>query len=327
MMPLLDVCDLRVMLPSFAGRATIVDGISYSVRSGEVFGIAGESGSGKTLSVMALIGLAPVNSVVTGSARLGTNDLLKMSQRQLRNVRGREIAMVFQDPMTSLHPMMTIERQLTEHARHHLKLSRRDAQDRAIKLLDEVRIPDPAGAMRAYPHQFSGGMRQRIAIAMALICQPRLLIADEPTTSLDVTVQAGILRLLDRLRERFDLSIILITHDLSVMSSIADQLTVLYSGRVIEAGATREVLNHPRHPYTAGLLASIPHPETLNDTRLVSIKGSAPPPQRRPHGCAFHPRCRYAQPPCTVRVPQLVQIHEGRPPHELACPIDPFGAA
>ena len=300
----------------------MVDGVDYVVQLSQVFGIAGESGSGKTLSVLALIGLVPTGAVVEGTAMLGNSDLLKLSHARMRDIRGLEVAMVFQDPMTSLHPMLTIERQLTEHARQHLKLSRRDARDRAIELLHEVRIPDPASALHSYPHQFSGGMRQRIAIAMALICRPRLLIADEPTTALDVTVQAGILRLLNRLRERFQLSIILITHDLSIMSSIADELSVFYAGRIVEAGPARDVLHHPRHPYTAGLLASMPHAGAAK-TPLVSIVGSSPSPERRPGGCAFHPRCSYAVPSCAVDVPDLVPVL-ARERRQLACPVDPL---
>jgi oligopeptide transport system ATP-binding protein len=229
--------------------------------------------------------------------------------------------MVFQDPMTSLHPMLTIERQLTEHVRYHLGLNREQARQRAVELLNEVRIPDPASALNAYPHQFSGGMRQRIAIAIALACRPHVLIADEPTTALDVTVQAGILRLLDRLRRQSGLSVIMITHDLGVMSSIADWLTVMYAGKVVESGQTSLVLAHPRHPYTAGLLAALPHPESADDVPLVSIAGSPPSPQSRPAGCAFHPRCKYAIASCATDVPQLVSAGDHR---RLACPVDPL---
>lgn len=323
MSPLLEVRGLRVRLHGSDGPVTVVDGVDYVVQPGKVFGIAGESGSGKTLSVLALTGLAPADALIEGTAMLGDRDLLKLPQSRMRDIRGREVAIVFQDPMTSLHPMMTIERQLTEHARHHLKLSRRDAKDRAIELLREVRIPDPAGALGSYPHQFSGGMRQRIAIAMALICRPRLLIADEPTTALDVTVQAGILRLLNRLRERFELSIILITHDLGVMSSIADELSIFYAGRVVEFGPAREVLSHPRHPYTAALLASMPRSEAGKKTSLISIPGSSPSPRRRPGGCAFHPRCSFALASCAVVIPNLVSV-PARERRELACPVDPF---
>jgi oligopeptide/dipeptide ABC transporter ATP-binding protein len=238
----------------------------------------------------------------------------------LRDVRGREIAVVFQDPMTSLHPMLSVGRQLTEHVRHHLGLSAKAAQARAADLLDQVRIPDPAGALRRYPHQFSGGMRQRIAIAMALGCEPRLLVADEPTTALDVTVQAGILRLLDRLRAESDLSVILITHDLGVLSSVADRLYIYYAGRVVESGTTGEVMRTPRHPYTQGLLRALPRPDDA-EPKLTPIPGTPPSLGAVPGGCAFHPRCGYAVPACATDRPELAVLASGR---ASACPVDPL---
>jgi oligopeptide transport system ATP-binding protein len=320
--PLLSVRGLRVKLPTANGLVTVVDGIDYDVALGEVFGIAGESGSGKTISVLALLRLLPDGAIVEGSAMFDGVDLLRLGPRAMRDVRGHEIAMVFQDPMTSLHPMMSIGQQLTEHIRFHLELGAAAARQRAVELLDQVRIPDAAGALNAYPHQFSGGMRQRIAIAIALACGPRVLIADEPTTALDVTVQAGILRLLDRLRRQSQLSVILITHDLGVMSSIADEVTVMYAGRVAESGPTERVLGAPRHPYTAGLLAALPHPEAREDTPLVSIGGAPPSPQSRPSGCPFHPRCAYAIDSCVTEVPPLLPV-DGLA-RRLACPPDPF---
>jgi oligopeptide/dipeptide ABC transporter ATP-binding protein len=321
MTALLSVRGLRVRLPTALGLVTVVDGIDYDVAMGEVVGIAGESGSGKTISVLALLDLLPAGAVVEGSALFEGHDLLRLGRRAMRDIRGQMIAMVFQDPMTSLHPMLTIGRQLTEHMTFHLGISARTARSRAVDLLDDVRIPDAAGALGAYPHQFSGGMRQRIAIAIALACGPRILIADEPTTALDVTVQAGILRLLDELRRQSRLSVIMITHDLGVMSSIADWLTVMYAGRIVESGPTASILGAPRHPYTAGLLAALPHPERPEDTTLVSIQGSPPSPQARPPGCAFHPRCMYALPACATEVPDLVRIGDER---RLACPVDPL---
>ena len=316
---MLEVEGLRVRLPSPAGVATIVDGIGYHVEAGEVFGIAGESGSGKTMSVLALMGLLPSGAVVEGRAVFQGRDLLRLPRRELRRICGRELAMVFQDPMTSLHPMLSVGTQLTEHVRQHLDLGRNDADDRALELLRQVRIPDPKGALDAFPHQFSGGMRQRIAIAIALACRPALLVADEPTTALDVTVQAGIIRLLDRLRHETGLAIVLITHDLGVLSAIADRISVFYAGRVVEAGARGDVLGHPRHPYTRGLLDALPHPEAAA-TRLVAIPGAPPSPQRVPPGCAFHPRCRYALASCEEEVPPLVAV-DGR---AFACPVDPL---
>jgi len=320
MAALLAVENLSVTLPGPEGPLTIVDGVTYSVEPGTVFGVAGESGSGKTISALALLGLLPLGATVEGKALYDGRNLLALSKRELRDVRGREIAMVFQDPLTALHPMMSIGRQLSEHMRRHLGLSRQAARRRAGDLLGDVRIPDPAGALNAFPHQFSGGMRQRIAIAMALACEPKLLIADEPTTALDVTVQAGILRLLDDLRERMGLSVILITHDLGVMSSIAKTITVFYAGRVVEYGASSGVLRRPRHPYTRALLAALPHPETTGTAPLVSIPGSPPAAGRFPSGCSFHPRCAYAIESCTTDEPPLVE-RDGR---RFACPVDPF---
>ena len=319
-MSLLEVEGLQVRLPTARGLTTVEDGVGYSVEAGEIFGVAGESGSGKTVSMLALLGLLPDGAAVEGRVRFGGRDLLRLSRKRLREVSGRELAMVFQDPLTSLHPMLSVGRQLTEHVRRHLGLDRQAAGRRAAELLDEVRIPDPQSALRAFPHQFSGGMRQRIAIAIALACRPKLLIADEPTTALDVTVQAGILRLLDRLRRENDLSVVLITHDLGVMSSIADRVSIFYAGRVVESGSRESVLRHPRHPYTRALLDALPHPEAPPEQRLVAIEGVPPSPGSIPPGCAFHPRCAYAQEQCRHEVPALVAV-DGR---SLACPPDPF---
>jgi oligopeptide transport system ATP-binding protein len=316
---LLALEGLRVRLPTPAGPATVVDGIGYSVEPGEVFGIAGESGSGKTMSVLALMALLPTGAAVEGRAEFEGRDLLRLPRRELRRISGRRLAMVFQDPMTSLHPMLSVGTLLTEHVRRHLGLGRRDAGARALELLREVRIPDPDSAVHAFPHQFSGGMRQRIAIAVALACRPTLLIADEPTTALDVTVQAGIIRLLDRLRRESGLAIVLITHDLGVLSSIADRVSVFYAGRIVEAGARGEVLGSPRHPYTRGLLDALPHPEAAAKP-LVAIPGAPPAPRHIPSGCPFHPRCPYAEDVSRGVVPPLVPV-DGR---LLACHVDPF---
>jgi oligopeptide transport system ATP-binding protein len=320
MSALLDVEGLRVKLPTPTGFATVVDGVDYEVEQAQVFGVAGESGSGKTISMLALLGLLPPGSVVEGRATFGGKDLLRLRNRDLRAVSGREIGMVFQDPMTSLHPMLSIGRQLTDHVRRHLGIDREAATRRAEQLLEQVRIPDPAAALHAYPHQFSGGMRQRIAIAIALACGPRLLIADEPTTALDVTVQAGILRLLDRLRLERELSVILITHDLAVLSSLADRVSIFYAGRVVESGPRSEVLQHPRHPYTRALLDALPHPEAARDTPLIAIKGTPPTPQRIPPGCPYHLRCSYAVEICESDDPPLAPVNSRR----LACHVDPF---
>jgi len=316
----LAVNGLRVRLRTPAGEVTIVDGVDYVVEPGEVFGIAGESGSGKTISMLALLGLLPEGAKVEGQARFGDHQLIGMPAPQLRRISGRELAMVFQDPFTSLHPMLTVGRQLTEHVRLHLGLDRNAARKRAIELLEDVRIPDPAAALHRYPHQFSGGMRQRLAIAIALACRPRLLIADEPTTALDVTVQAGILRLLDRLRREHELSVVLITHDLGVMSAIADRVSIFYAGRVVETGTRLDILRSPRHPYTHALLDALPHPEGDKNRPLIAIAGAPPSPGRIPDGCAFHPRCAFSQEVCQTVIPPLDVHHDRR----LACHVDPF---
>jgi oligopeptide transport system ATP-binding protein len=323
-MSLLQVEGLTVQIRGEGGTVTIVDGVDYEVEERQIFGVAGESGSGKTISVLALLQLLPRGAQTSGRAAYRGRDLLTLSGRGLRQVRGRELAMVFQDPLTSLHPMMTIGRQLSEHVRYHEGLSKSAALARAQELLGEVRLPDPERALDAFPHQFSGGMRQRVAIASALATRPKLLIADEPTTALDVTVQAGILRLLDRLRREHGLSVILITHDLGVLSSIADHVSIFYAGRIVESGPTGELLGHPRHPYTRALLDALPHPEAEGRAELQAIPGLPPSPRNRPSGCAFHPRCAFALPACAESVPPCDPVS---PTRRLACPPDPFSAA
>jgi len=319
---LLEVEGLRVSLRAASGMVTVVDGVDYHVEEGEVFGVAGESGSGKTISMLALLGLLPEGATVEGRVRFDGKDLLGLSTSRLREISGRDLAMVFQDPLTSLHPMLSVGRQLTEHVKIHLGLDRRAANRRALELLEQVRIPDGKAALKAYPHQFSGGMRQRIAIAIALACKPKLLIADEPTTALDVTVQAGILRLLDRLRRENDLAVVLITHDLGVMSAIADRVSIFYAGRVVESGTRVEVLQKPRHPYTQALLDALPHPEAARDQQLVAVPGAPPSPGHVPPGCAFNPRCSFTRETCRAEVPPLVPAGD----RLLACPVDPFAA-
>ena len=319
---LLEVEGLRVRLPARDGPVTVVDGVDYAVEPAEVFGVAGESGSGKTMSVLALLGLLPPGGAADGHALFAGRDLLRLRRSELRAVCGKEIGIVFQDPMTSLHPMLSIGQQLGEPLRIHLGLSRSAARRQAAELLEAVRIPDPESALRAFPHQFSGGMRQRVAIAIALAGNPSLLIADEPTTALDVTVQAGIIRLLDRLRRERGLSVILITHDLGVMSSIADRIAVFYAGRVVELAERESLVTEPRHPYTHALLDSLPHTEAPADTPLVPIHGMPPAAGAVPTGCAFHPRCAFAVASCTTEVPPLVR--EGD--RLLACPVDPLRA-
>jgi oligopeptide transport system ATP-binding protein len=320
---LLQVDGLTVALPTRSGYHNAVDDVSFAVDAGEVMGIAGESGSGKTITALSLFGLLPHGARVSGSVRLDGAELLGLSSKQLRSIRGRQIAMVSQDPATALHPILPIGTQLTEHMRRHLDISKAAALARAVELLETVRIPDPEQALRSYAGQFSGGMRQRIAIAIALAAEPRLLVADEPTTALDVTVQAGILRLLDRLCRERGLAVIVITHDLGVMSATARRLCVMYAGRLAESGPTAELLSSPRHPYTRGLLDALPHPEA-GGAPLVPIGGSPPSLGRVPGGCPFHPRCRYARPACATDRPEPELIADQ---HLLACPPDPLRAA
>lgn len=322
--PLLEVEDLNIWLPGPSGALEIVEGIDLSVRPGEVLGIAGESGSGKTITALSLMGLLPKGGVARGRARLGEHELLELRKRAWHQVRGVEIAMVFQDPMTSLHPMLTIGKQLSEHIVDHGLADRAEARRRAHELLAKVRIPDPEASLLAYPHQFSGGMRQRVAIAMALACEPKLLIADEPTTALDVTVQAGILHLLRDLCTDTSMALILVTHDLGVMSAVADTLAVFYAGRVVERGSLRQLLTRPRHPYTRGLLDALPgdHLGPAGES-FEAIPGAPPEPGARPAGCSFHPRCPHAQDACRFDEPELLQLSDGR---WLACPVDPLEA-
>jgi oligopeptide/dipeptide ABC transporter ATP-binding protein len=317
---LLQVKGLSVALPTRSGYHKAVDDLSFAVDAGEIMGIAGESGSGKTMTALALFGLLPPGARVTGSIRLDGHELTALSGKQLRDVRGRQLAMVSQDPATALHPILPVGTQLTEHMRHHLEMSKEEALIRAAGLLETVRIPDPEQALRSYPGQFSGGMRQRIAIAVALAAEPRLLVADEPTTALDVTVQAGILRLLDRLCRERGMAVIVITHDLGVMSATARRLFVMYAGRLAEAGPTSELLARPRHPYTRGLLDALPQE---GGAALVPIGGSPPSLGQVPAGCPFHPRCRYARPSCATDRPDPERVAEQ---HLLACPPDPLRA-
>jgi len=319
----LEVQDLTVALRTAHGLRRAVDGVSFSIAEGEILGVAGESGSGKTLTAMALLGLLPTGARTGGSVRFQGRELLGLPRKRLRQVRGKEIGLVSQDPSTSLHPLLRIDVQMTEHVRAHLGFSKEQAMARAADMLAAVRIPDPEKALSAHPHEFSGGMRQRIAIAMALACEPRLLIADEPTTALDVTVQAGILRLLDRLRRERGVSVMIITHDLGVLSTVADRICVLYGGRVAEYGVTGPVLGAPRHPYTEGLMRSLPGASALG-APMVPIQGSPPSLDAMPSGCPFHPRCEFALETCRSVVPALRALEDGR---LLACDPDPLAVA
>ncbi|WP_299541196.1 ABC transporter ATP-binding protein [uncultured Streptomyces sp.] len=322
--PLLKVRGLTVTLPRGGRPVRLVDGVDLDVRPGEVLGIAGESGSGKTVTGMTLVGLGPERATVTGSVTYDGREMVGLPEKEWSRVRGREIAVVFQDPSSALHPMLTVGRQITDHVRRHQGLDRKQAAARAIELLDLVRIPGGASAAERYPHQFSGGMRQRIAIASALACGPRLLIADEPTTALDVTVQAGIVELLDELRRETGMAIAMVTHDLGVLSSVADRIAVFYSGRVVETGSVAEVIGHPQHPYTRGLLEALPH-ASLGQRAAVGhavplrpIPGSAPAADALPPGCPFHPRCAAAFEGCDRDRPVPVVIGPAR---TVACAL------
>ena len=302
---LLDVRDLCIDFRTRAGVVRAVDRVSFSVAAGEIVGLVGESGSGKTLTMMSALGLiSDPNAIVSGSIRYRGQELAGLPARALRRFRGREIAMIFQDPMSAMNPVHTVGWQIVEQIRTHLPLSRTEARARAVGLLGRMGIPSPEAAYHRYPHQLSGGLRQRAMIAMALSCDPSLLIADEPTTALDVTVQAQILGLLDGLRSAFGSSIVLITHDMGVVAELADRVMVMYAGRLVERGPVGAVLSAPAHPYTSGLLASIPPLEGARPHRLAAIPGAPPSPAERPAGCAFQPRCAHRFEACAVR-PEL----------------------
>ena len=322
-MALLSVKDLTVTLMTGSGSADAVRNLSFDLQRGEILGIAGESGSGKTMTALSILGLLPYKGKASGSVNFDGEELINFKPKDFRKIRGKDVAMIFQDPMTSLHPMLTIETQLTEHLRHHRKISRSEAHDRAVALLDKVKIPDPTSALKSHPSQFSGGMRQRIAIAMALACQPKLLIADEPTTALDVTVQAGILKLLDELRRSENLSVMVITHDLGVLSALTDRLLIMYAGSEVESGPTSQVLTSPRHPYTQGLIDALPDSDAAGK-RLIAIEGMPPELGKFPSGCAFHTRCAFAESRCSHFSPTKVEVSENR---RIFCTVNPFTAS
>jgi oligopeptide/dipeptide ABC transporter ATP-binding protein len=316
MTALLDVRDLRVSFPDGAGRIHPVDGVSFTIERGKTLALVGESGCGKSLTSLALLRLIPPPGRIDdgSSVTLDGTDLLSLKPDALRAVRGRRIAMIFQDPMTSLNPVFRIGDQITEVMHAHFKMSKQDAREQAVLLLQEVGIPDPDERLRAYPHQLSGGMRQRVMIAIALAGQPELLIADEPTTALDVTVQAQILELLDHLRRTRDMAMLLITHDLGIVAGRADHVAVMYAGQLIETAPTRELFDRPSHPYTQGLFASVPR---LSGPvgRLMPIAGTVPPPNAGPGGCRFRPRCPIKHPKSETMPPML----RAGPEHEMRC--------
>jgi peptide/nickel transport system ATP-binding protein len=318
---LLEVNDLRTHFRTDDGIVKAVDGVSFSVEKGQTFGIVGESGSGKSVTCLSIMGLNPkANTLTTGEALWKEQDLLKMSSRQLRNIRGDEIAMIFQDPMTSLNPVKTIGAQLVEAVLLHRDVSKKAARSRGVELLQAVGIPRAERRFEDYPHQFSGGMRQRVMIAMALINDPDLLIADEPTTALDVTTQAQIINLMVQLQKDFGSAIIIITHDLGVIAEAADDVVVMYAAQVVEKAPVENLFNRPHHPYTWGLLGSLPRLDADVD-RLTQIQGQPPSLLNPPRGCRFHPRCPYVMEICKTQVPELAPISTD-PDHLQRCHLD-----
>ncbi|RWN47264.1 MAG: ABC transporter ATP-binding protein [Mesorhizobium sp.] len=312
---ILSVRDLRVSFRTNDGLVRAIDGVSFDLKESEILGVVGESGSGKTVSLLAVMGLiTDPNATIEGSIRYKGRELVGLPARELRRLRGNEIAMIFQDPMTALTPVYTIGWQIAEQIRAHRNISKSKAMERVEELLAEVNFPNPQEAMSRYPHQLSGGMRQRAVIAMALSCNPALLVADEPTTALDVTVQAGILDLVRKLRATHKSAVVFITHDMGVVSELADRVMVMYAGRVVERGSRMELFSDPRHPYTRALLGSIPPLTGEKPRRLPAIPGSPPSLLRLPQGCAFGPRCPVHYEPCEAGKPDL-----GSGTHAAAC--------
>ena len=315
-MALLEVADLRTYFKTRAGEVHAVDGVSFSVERGKTLGIVGESGCGKSVTALSIMGLLPPSGrTVSGSIRFEGREVTTMSQRELEDIRGRQIAMIFQDPMTSLNPTLTIGLQIMETMQRHLDFSRDEARKRAIELLEEVHIPNARQRLDDYPHRYSGGMRQRVMIAIALSCNPKLLIADEPTTALDVTVQAGILDLLEELREEHQMSMIIITHDMGVVAEAADDIAVMYAGQIVEQTSAEELFDHPEHPYTEALLGALPQleGEGVRQGRLTAIPGRPPDLLDPPPACRFAPRCPYASfdDSCAKEPPELREIRPG----------------
>ncbi|MER7012409.1 ABC transporter ATP-binding protein [Saccharopolyspora sp. NPDC000359] len=310
--PVLEVEQLTISFPTARSRTTAVRDVSFAVSPGEVLGMAGESGSGKSLTALAVMGLLPTPPArITGQVRFDGTDLLRLPERARQALRGDELGMVFQEPMSALDPVFTIGRQLVECLLAHRSTSRRAARAAAVEMLDAVGIPLPQQRFGEYPHQLSGGMRQRVMIAIALICRPRLLIADEPTTAVDVTIQAQVLELLRDLTRQHGTAVLLITHDLGVVAELCDRVVALYAGETVESGPVADVLRAPRHPYTSRLLQAIPRIEARH-AELKSIPGRVPPPGAQPPGCAFHPRCDHATDACRADHPDLLPLADAR---------------
>jgi oligopeptide/dipeptide ABC transporter ATP-binding protein len=312
---LLSVSHLTTVFDLPGGPAAAVDDLSFEIRAGETLGLVGESGSGKSVTALSIMRLVqPPGRITAGEIRFKGRELRKLRDAEMRAVRGAEIALIFQEPMTALNPVFTVGDQIAETLLVHHRATRREARIRAIELLDEVRVPDPAARVGDYPHQLSGGMRQRVLIAMALACKPSLVIADEPTTALDVTIQAQILDLLREMKSAFNLSLLLITHDLGIIAETADRVAVMYAGRIVEEGSVRAILREPEHPYTRGLLASIPG--GAPGERLRAIEGAVPMLGALPSGCAFNPRCPDRFEPCTTAPPPVFDVG---PAHGARC--------
>ena len=318
---LLSVADLRTRFHTPEGTVYAVNGISYVLHEGETLAVVGESGCGKSVSMMSILGLIPIppGEIASGTAMYRGRDLLKLSEPEMENVRGKEIAMVFQDPMTSLNPVLTIGKQITESLQKHIGMDKREASDRAVDLLDLVGISDGRRRLSDYPHQFSGGMRQRVMIAMQLACNPTVLIADEPTTALDVTIQAQIMELVIRLRQQVGMAMIWITHNLGVVAGLAERVIVMYAGFIVEEAPVDDLFEDPRHPYTVALLAALPRVDRRRDRRLKSIAGAPPNLLIEPAGCPFAPRCEFSAEQCQMAVPALELIG---PRHKIACWVD-----
>jgi oligopeptide transport system ATP-binding protein len=318
--PLLRVSGLTTTFATPHGLVTAVDDVSFSLNPGEVVGLVGESGSGKSVTGLSIMRLVSVpGRIAAGEVLFDGRELTKLSETQIRSIRGRDIAMIFQDPMTSLNPLMKIGIQIAETLRVHKGMGSRQARERTVELLRLVGIPAAGSRYDDFPYQFSGGMRQRVMIAMALACDPKLLIADEPTTALDVTIQAQILDLIRRVREELGTAIIMITHDLGVIAGIADRVHVMYAGRIVESGTAERLFAAPEHPYTEGLLRSVPRIDEPPADEMLQIKGTPPDPTNRTSGCAFHPRCAYAIDRCVTERPPLEEVAPG---HAKACWVD-----
>jgi oligopeptide transport system ATP-binding protein len=318
---LLEVKDLQTRFHTPEGTVYAVNGISYFLNSGEALAVVGESGCGKSVSMLSLLGLIPIppGEIVSGSANYWDRDLIKLEESALEQIRGKEIAMIFQDPMTSLNPVLSIGKQLSEPLVTHMNMSQNEANIQSVQLLERVGISDAASRLNDYPHQFSGGMRQRVMIAMALACNPSILIADEPTTALDVTIQAQIMELVSQLREQMGMAIIWITHDLGVVAGLADRVMVMYAGYIVEEAVVFDIYERPKHPYTLALLAALPRVDKRRDKRLKSIPGAPPNLLVEPHGCPFAPRCEYVFERCLAENPNLRTIAGD---HRIACWVD-----